>query len=259
MPTPRWDLFVAVALLATLALLALSRASARAMGLGGEHADQEDGSVAVEGATAGEDGAAIDAVDRRVPAVPSGLALLANVALTHGLLAITVAVLAWISGVPAAALGLAEVGAEPVGLGVALGGGLYLASEAGSALTDRLGIEYDERLRELLAPETAAEWALLLLVILPIVAGAEELLFRSALVGVVGAGFDVPAWVLVVGSSVLFGLGHNAQGRLGVAVTAALGIVLATAFVITGSFLVVFVAHYVVNALEFVVREGVLG
>ena len=259
MPTPRWDLFVAVAILATLALLALSRASARAIGADGGRGNRGSDDFEAETVAQGEGGTAAGPIERARPPVPSGVALLANVALTHGLLGVTVLALAWFSGVPPAALGLADVGVTSVGIGVGLGVGLYLASEAGSYLTDRLGVEYDERLRELLAPEGPAEWALLLLVILPIVAGGEELLFRAALVGVVGAGFGVPAWVLVVGSSVLFGLGHSAQGTLGVAVTAALGIVLATAFVLTGSFLVVFVAHYVVNALEFVVREGILG
>jgi membrane protease YdiL (CAAX protease family) len=40
------------------------------------------------------------------------------------------------------------------------------------------------------------------------------------------------------------------------AVTGALGFVLAAAFVVTGSLLSVIVAHYLVNALEFVVHEG---
>jgi hypothetical protein len=40
-----------------------------------------------------------------------------------------------------------------------------------------------------------------------------------------------------------------------IVVTGGLGFVLAGAFIITGSFLVVFVAHYLVNALEFLVHE----
>jgi hypothetical protein len=42
-----------------------------------------------------------------------------------------------------------------------------------------------------------------------------------------------------------------------VAVTGALGLGLAAGFVFTGSFVVVVVAHYVINALEFLVHEGV--
>jgi membrane protease YdiL (CAAX protease family) len=55
---------------------------------------------------------------------------------------------------------------------------------------------------------------------------------------------------------VAFALGHGAQGPAGVAATGVLGFVLAAAFVLTGSLLVVVVAHYLVNALEFVVHEA---
>lgn len=273
MATPRWDLFAAVVVLAVLALVSLSAASARLITGDGEPTGGAPDEATDENTTEGaEDGVGRgpgrDLVDAEVrprpaPAVPSGVALLANVALTHGLLAVTVVVLAWITRVPPSALGLGGLAESSVGgdvaVGVGLGVGLYLASEVGTAVADRLGVEYDEHLRELLSPDGSAEWALLLLVILPIVAGAEELLFRAALIGAVGAGFGVPTWLLVVGSSVLFGAGHGAQGALGVAVTAALGLVLGAAFVLTGSLLVVVLAHYLVNALEFVVREGVLG
>ena len=275
MATPRWDLFAAVVVLAVLALVSLSAASARLIAGDGtstggdpdEAPDDHPSGDAADGAKQelgrGRNPADDGARPRPTPAVPSGVALLANVALTHGLLAVTVVVLAWISRVPPSALGLgglaeASVGAD-VAAGVGLGVGLYLTSEVGTAAADRLGVEYDEHLRELLSPDGPAEWALLLLVILPIVAGAEELLFRAALIGALGAGFGVPTWLLVVGSSILFGAGHGAQGALGIAVTAALGLVLGAAFVLTGSLLVVVLAHYLVNALEFVVREGVLG
>jgi membrane protease YdiL (CAAX protease family) len=92
--------------------------------------------------------------------------------------------------------------------------------------------------------------------VLPVVAGFEELLFRGVLVGALSVGFDVSPWLLAVASSVVFGLGHGAQGRLGVLVTTSLGLVLAAAFVLSGSLLLVVVAHYLVNALEFVVHEG---
>jgi membrane protease YdiL (CAAX protease family) len=76
------------------------------------------------------------------------------------------------------------------------------------------------------------------------------------LVGALSTGFGVSPWLLAAGSSVAFGLGHGAQGRAGVAVTGALGFVLAAAYVLTGSLLAVVLAHYLVNALEFVVHEG---
>ena len=108
----------------------------------------------------------------------------------------------------------------------------------------------------MLAPDSLAGWALLLGVVLPLIAGFEELLFRGALVGVLSAGFGWSPWLLAVVSSVAFALGHGAQGSVGVAVTGLLGFVLAAGYIITGSLLVVVVAHYLVNAVEFVAYEG---
>ena len=127
---------------------------------------------------------------------------------------------------------------------------------AAAVVGRRQGLSTPTGLREALAPDTTAGWVLLLVVVLPIIAGFEELLFRGALIGVVHAGFGVSTWLLVGGSSVVFALGHGAQGRLGIVVTGLLGVGLATVFVLTGSLLVVIVAHYVINALEFVVHEG---
>jgi membrane protease YdiL (CAAX protease family) len=107
-----------------------------------------------------------------------------------------------------------------------------------------------------MAPDSANGWLLLLGVILPLVAVFEEFLFRGVLVGAFAAGFAVSPWLLAVGSSVLFALGHGAQGPAGILVTGSLGLVLAAGYVLTGSLLVVVVAHYLVNALEFVVYEG---
>jgi membrane protease YdiL (CAAX protease family) len=121
---------------------------------------------------------------------------------------------------------------------------------------DSTGVDYSESLRAHLAPESLRGWVVLLGVVLPIIAGFEELLFRAALVGVLAAGFGVSPWALAVASSVAFAVGHGAQGPGGVAVTGVLGFALAAAFVLTGSLLVVVVAHYLINALEFVIHEG---
>jgi membrane protease YdiL (CAAX protease family) len=196
--------------------------------------------------------------DRRPPSLESmgPVALLANVGLTQGVLGGLVVAAAVAFAVPPAALGAAVPDARALALGAGLGVALYVANRAGAAVAARFGVSGDERLRELLAPDGAAGWAVLLLVVLPVVAGFEELLFRGALVGALSAGFGLSPWPLAAVSSVLFGLGHGAQGRGGVAVTTALGFVLAAAFVLTDSLAVVVVAHYLVNALEFVVHEA---
>ncbi|MFD1644738.1 CPBP family intramembrane glutamic endopeptidase [Haloarchaeobius litoreus] len=184
--------------------------------------------------------------------------LLANVAITQGLFLVAILGAAVLTGVPATAMGLspAAFGPAPVLAGVGLGVGLYVANEVGAAVAEGAGFEYDERLRSVLAPESAAGWAALLGLVLPLVAVFEEVLFRAAMVGVLAAGFGVSPWLLAVGSSLLFAAGHGLQGPAGVVVTGALGFVLAAAFVLTGSLVTVVVAHYLVNALEFGVHEG---
>jgi len=189
----------------------------------------------------------------------STAALLANVTVSQGAFALLLLGGAWIAGVPASAFGIGSPAAWPaaVGIGAALGVGLYAANEVGAAAGDRIGLGRSETLREGLAPDTLAGWAVLLLVVLPIIAGFEELLFRGTLVGALAMGFDLSPWLLAAFSSVAFALGHGAQGPAGIVVTGLLGFVLAAAFVLTGSLLTVVVAHYLVNALEFVIHEGI--
>ena len=187
--------------------------------------------------------------------------LLANVAVSQGLFGALLLLGAWYAEIPLWAFGIGSGVTDPraVALGVGLGVALYAANEASAAVGARfgLGVGDGQRLRGALAPETASGWILLLAVVLPIIAGFEELLFRGAIVGVVSSGYSVSAWAMAVVASGAFALGHGAQGRLGVLVTGALGFVLAAAFVLTGSLVVVIVAHYLVNALEFVVHEGI--
>ena len=187
----------------------------------------------------------------------STASLLANVAVSQGVLGALLLFGAWYAAVPASALGLDTVAFTPPALlaGVAGGVVLYLANEGGAAVGRQFGVDGAEAFRAMLAPETRRGWALLLLVVLPVVAGFEELLFRAALVGGLAAGFGVSPWILAGLSSVAFALGHGAQGRVGMVVTGVLGFALAALFVVTESLPAVVVAHYLVNALEFVVNE----
>jgi membrane protease YdiL (CAAX protease family) len=195
--------------------------------------------------------------ESRVRDPASTATLLANVTVSQGFFLVVLVVAAWLTAVPPSALGIAWPGATELAAGTALGVVLYGTNEVGSVLAERVGIDQDESLREMLAPDSTGQWLVLLFVVLPVIAGFEELLFRATLVGAVPAGFGVSPWVMVGFSSVAFGVGHGAQGPAGIAVTTALGAVLATAFVLTGSLLAVVLAHYLVNALEFVVHEGV--
>jgi len=209
----------------------------------------------------GPNEAEIDAGRGPEPASLSTGALLANVAASQGFFGVVLVGAAWFASIPLADFGVStgdpwSVGPPAVAVGAAVGAALYVANELSSSVLDSTGVDYSESLRAHLAPETLRGWVVLLGVVLPIIAGFEELLFRAALVGVLAAGFGVSPWALAVASSVAFAVGHGAQGPGGVAVTGVLGFALAAAFVLTGSLLVVVVAHYIVNALEFVVHEG---
>jgi membrane protease YdiL (CAAX protease family) len=188
-------------------------------------------------------------------------ALLANVALTQGVFGAIVAAGAWYYEIPAAALGLTDTavgsGLLAIAVGSVFGVLLWTANEISASLADAVGATYDESLREMLAPDSLPGWLLLLGVILPIIALVEELLFRAALIGVPAAGFGIHPLALAIFSSALFALGHGAQGRVGIAVTGGLGFVLAGGYILSGSLLVVVIAHYLVNALEFLVHEGI--
>ncbi|MFC7215242.1 CPBP family intramembrane glutamic endopeptidase [Saliphagus sp. GCM10025334] len=186
-------------------------------------------------------------------------ALLANVALSQGLFAAILLGAAVYTAIPLEALGI-ELDASYLRSGLLVGAVagvvLYAANEVGAALATRLGVDHDEALRGLLAPDDVRGWVVLLVAVLPVVAFFEEFLFRAALIGALAAGFDVPIWLLAAGSSVAFAIGHGMQGPAGIVVTGLLGFVLAALFIVTGSLLAVVVAHYLVNALEFVVHEG---
>lgn len=187
-------------------------------------------------------------------------ALLANVAFTQGLFGVLLLFGAFFFEIPLAAVGITadalSTGLPAVGIGLAAGVGFWVGNEVAAAVADGFGVGVDESLRELLAPDSAGGWAVLLGVVLPIIAIVEELLFRAAAIGVPVAGLGAPPWAMVLLSSGAFALGHGAQGRVGIVVTGALGAALGVLFVRTNSLLAVVVAHYLVNALELTVHEG---
>lgn len=231
----QWDLFVGVSGLVTIALLMLARATQRTL------SPEADSSALAE--------------DEDVGLSLTPGFLLVNVAFSHGLLGVILVATAWYAQIPRAAFG---VWFQPWAIWVAVGVGiaLYVTNEVAAALSTRWGVEHDEHLRELLAPDSLWGWGVLLVGVLPVVAGVEEVLFRAALIGVPAMGFGWSPWGLAVVSSIAFGVGHGLQGPGGIIVTGLLGFALAAVFIVSGSLVVVVIAHYVVNALEFVVHEG---
>ncbi|WP_276271191.1 CPBP family intramembrane glutamic endopeptidase [Haloarcula litorea] len=270
---PRWAAFVGLTGLLLTALLALARLSQRQFS-----ADDRGPSVSpTQADRLRRDGGTGDptiprfetaeAARRRrhlerqlEPDALSTGALLANVALTQGLFGVLVVAGAFYFAIPPAALGVAptplSTGPPAVAVGVGAGVGFWLGNEAAASVAEGFGVAFDESLRGLLAPDSPGGWLLLLGAILPLIAVVEELLFRAAAIGVPVAGLGAPAWAMVVVASVAFGLGHGAQGTVGIVVTGALGAGLGALFVVTDSLLAVVVAHYLVNALELVVHEG---
>jgi membrane protease YdiL (CAAX protease family) len=262
----RWAAFAGVAVAVTLLLLLLARASQGAVGTppatpgevrwldrlddGADHLDAGD---APEPAPASPLEASMASSSSMSPVV-----LLVNVAFSQGLFGLLLLAGAWYTGIPASAFGAGsgDVGLDALAVGVGFGIALSLANGVAGAAASALGRDPSEDLRALLAPDSAGGWVLLLGVVLPLIAGFEELLFRGALVGVMATGFGWSPWLLALASSAAFALGHGAQGPVGIVVTGLLGFVLAAGYVITGSLLVVVVAHYLVNAVEFVAYEG---
>ncbi|PHQ37806.1 hypothetical protein DJ69_14825 [Halorubrum persicum] len=277
---PDWATFAVATVALTLLLLFFTRRSQRILERArfvDSRGDAPGGDRA--GGAAGEGHRTADAdltqgvdrprdTDHRDRPVLTTRLLLANAAVSQGFALALLAAIAWWTGVPASALGVggthptlgapAVASLEPrghVALGVVAGVVLAAGNQASARLGARVGVAPSTRLREAMAPTDRGEWVLLLGVALPVVAGFEEALFRGALTGALSVGFAVDPWLLVVASSIAFGLGHGAQGPLGIAVAGGLGLALGGLFVATGSLPAVVVAHYVVNAVEFVAHE----
>lgn len=183
--------------------------------------------------------------------------LLLNVLVTQGGVIVLLAAGAILTGVPLEAIGISSVLLDTgvILLGLSVGLGLYLVNELLSVFARWFGYVPEDLLRSALTPDTTPGWLLLVSVILPLVAIGEELLFRAALLGATPLVSGVPTLAILLVSSLLFGLAHAVQGRAGVVVASVLGLGLGSAYLVTGNLLVVVIAHYLVNVLEFVVHE----
>ena len=224
MTPPAWDVFVVGSLILVLGVLVLARQSASLLGA------------------------------REAPlAELSRPALSLNVAVSHGLILALVGLLLWWTDVPVHTLGVETLPDWRwlVGLSILL--------VAGNETADRLARTVGRAanpLRERLTPETGVEWAVLALLVLPLIAVTEEVLFRGLLIGAFSVGTPIPPHLLVVGAAVPFGLAHTAQGRLGVGVASVLGVALGAVYFWSGNLWLVIGAHYLVDLVEFVRHAG---
>lgn len=160
--------------------------------------------------------------------------------------------LAWLSGLPAEQLGLTS--AQPfqtIGLGLALG--LFSMVAINGLMhwaIHRFGRNiYSPLVIRNILPRRPLEWLWIALAFVPAVA-MEELLFRTLWLGLFQG--LVPLLVLVLGTSLLFGLMHQPQGVLGMLVAGGLNILLSLLFIGSGELLLPLTSHYTINVLQVV-------
>lgn len=163
--------------------------------------------------------------------------------------------LAWLSGLSAGELGLTVKNiwwSVPVGLAIGL------VTQLSVYLVTWQLIKYFGRhiyspwlIRNIL-PRHAKEWLPVALAFIPPVL-MEELLFRTLLIGLFRP--IIPLALLIIVTSILFGLMHQPQGQLGVIGAGAINVFFCLIFIWSGELLVTFVAHYTVNMLQVVVAH----
>lgn len=220
MAAPAWDLFVLFSVTLALAVVVLARRTARFV-----------------------------SAEASPLAQISRSALYLNVAVSHGLVLGLIGLVIWWTDVGLKPLGVETLPAWTWLVGVA--GTLIVLNEFADRVASTIGTA-ENPLRELLTPATGPEWVVLLGVLLPMIAVTEELLFRGVLIGAFTVGTPIPPEFLIVGSAILFGGAHTAQGWLGIGIATLLGVALGAAYVWTGSLWLVIGAHYVVDLVEFV-------
>lgn len=158
--------------------------------------------------------------------------------------------MAWSSGLPAARLGFVV---ENLWWSIGLGFGVGLVTQLMvNILTIRaimhLGPHiYSPWLIRNILPRHHGQWIPIGLAFIPPVA-MEELLFRTLLIGLFRD--FIPLWVLVIGTSLIFGLMHRPQGALGVVMAGAINMLFCLVFIWSGELLVTLIAHYTVNLLQ---------
>jgi membrane protease YdiL (CAAX protease family) len=161
--------------------------------------------------------------------------------------------LAWMSGLPPAELGLTvENSGRSIAVGLTIGVVTQLIIVVATwQLVKIFGRQiYSPWLIRNILPQRHYEWLLIALAFIPPIA-MEELLFRTLLIGIFRP--VIPLTILILGTSVVFGLMHLPQGKLGAIIACTINIFFCLVFVWTGELLVSLVAHYVVNMLQVIV------
>lgn len=163
--------------------------------------------------------------------------------------------LAWMSGLPAAQLGLiVDSPWQTLGLGVLIGlVTLIFVNLVTTSSINRFGRHiYSPLVVKNILPRRPVEWGLTVVALLPAVL-MEELLFRTLWLGVFGDVINL-FW-LIIGTSILFGLMHKPQGQLGTMLAGGINVLFCVLFVWSGQLLLPLSAHYTLNLVQLVVAH----
>ena len=161
--------------------------------------------------------------------------------------------LAWLSGLSTDQLGLTLPDLpRTIGLGMVIGLStqLFIYMVTSWAIW-RWGRDlYSPLVIRNILPRRTSEWLPVALAFIPAV-GMEELLFRTLWLGLFGS--VLPVWALIIATSVVFGIMHLPQGKLGVILTGSINIFFCWLFIWSGTLALPFVAHYTVNLVQVIV------
>jgi membrane protease YdiL (CAAX protease family) len=160
--------------------------------------------------------------------------------------------LAWLSNLPADQLGLISTKPfQTVVLGLGIGLVIQVAINGSTRWSiSRFGRHiYSPLVIRNILPRRPSEWIGVALAFWPAVI-MEELLFRSLWLG--GFGEVVPLPLLIVGTSLLFGLMHQPQGLLGMLTAGGINVLFCLLFIWSGQLLLPLIAHYTINLLQVV-------
>ncbi len=139
---------------------------------------------------------------------------------------------------------------------VILGTALFVVVFFGSSYLDRLLLAIgfsapSTPTPKFLAVHGPSEY-MLALVLVVVVAFAEEIIFRGYLIVRINAITGSTTWAVIL-SSVIFSLGHGYEGTAGVITVGSMGLAFAVVYVWTGSLAAPIVMHFLQDALVIVV------
>jgi uncharacterized protein len=158
--------------------------------------------------------------------------------------------------------GIGSIGWVPAHIGreAAIGAALFIPMFLGVAMLEALlhaaGFPTPPQPPGFLLPRSGSDY-ILALVLLSVVAVAEETIFRGYLLRRFSQVTGNRVWAIVL-SSVIFALGHVYQGSLGVIAVGAIGIAFALLYLWRGSLVAPMVMHFIQNCIGLLIAPQFL-